>query len=262
MGTKILVVICLALLASFGLSLAEEPKPASDASGVGASGAAGSTAGASGARAHVSAGSGSGGYTLNRPAGSSDVIAVELQRHPLSCPQTFDKDGVYIWCDPDGVWTIFWCGRRPFELVAHIASQAPISIKSSGGPDTEIIQPADELLEISGRCGPQPGIVQFSCASPEMEFKVLVDQKPAVDLVYLGAQGNSPLASSFTLQTRREVVAEPLRGRNRPTAPTASDAGVKPQAEISGKAPSLSSGQHGGGERNGSPRGKNNQGGE
>jgi len=259
------VIITSLLLFTFFAFAGEKPdssiKQSADG-GVGASGAVGSTAGASGSGARISGGFAKRGDQLGMSANSPVTEAKALQRHPLSCPQAFDKDGVYIWCDPDGVWTIFWCGKKSFELVTRISSQSPISVKSSGGRDTEIIPLSDGHLEINGRCGPQPGIVQFSSASPEMEFEVLVDQEPVADRVYLGAQANSTFASSFVLQTRRDAVAVLPRGRNRPTAPTASETGVNLQAEITGKAPSLSSGQHGGGERNSSPRGKDNQGGE
>jgi hypothetical protein len=177
-----------------------------------------------------------GAHGIDRQVAGLEASVTELPtqladsgRSNLSCPSRFDEDGIYIWCDPDGVWTIFWFGRSPYELVARCSSNTPIIVKESAGSDTQVLQAAAEVIEIRGESRPQSGVARFSCQSGEMAFDILINGTPSTSNVHIGSQMYSPVSSTFSLRTQCDIIPELSRGANQitpiasPTLPSGTD---------------------------------------
>ena len=139
------------------------------------------------------------GLAVSRPvSGPRNTVS-----HPLGCPATFPrKDGVYIWCDPDGVWSISWWAREYFALNALLTAKKPITVKRSVKAKINFLKTGAEQLEILSTPKARGGIVQFTSADDSVQFEILVDGVADPNRVYVGSRLDNPKQFPLELKTR------------------------------------------------------------
>lgn len=197
--TTIAVVICWMMVFFVSTAGSDSNKPASQESKrVWSGGAEGAARHASGPPNTVP---GSEGATVFRAVSCSQNVI----RHPLDCPSTFLKDGVYIWCDPNGVWTISWWAREYFTLNAILTANKPITVKRSEKAETAYPRTVADRLEISSIPKARGGIVQFVSADDSVEFEILIDGVADPNRVYVGSRLHNPKQFPLELRTRRTL---------------------------------------------------------
>lgn len=197
--TTIAVVICWVMVFSVSAADSDGNKPASQESKRGWGGGAGASA------RHVSGPP----NTVPGPEGSTVSRAVSRSRnvirHPLACPSTFLKDGVYIWCDPNGVWTISWWAREYFTLKAILTTNKPITVKRSAKAETAYPRTVADRLKISSIPKARGGVVQFVSADDSVKFEILIDGVADPSRVYVGSRLHNPKQFPLELRTRRTL---------------------------------------------------------
>ena len=126
-----------------------------------------------------------------------------VNRHPMAVPEKFPKDGVYIWCDPDGVWTMFWKSRRQLDVKATITAAKPVIVQNAVRAKTKSIENQPNNLEISSNTNSRIGIAQFASVDDSVQFDILVNGKADPNSVYIGSLLNNPTQFPLKLNTRR-----------------------------------------------------------
>lgn len=115
-----------------------------------------------------------------------------INRNILSAPERFTKDGVYIWCDPDGLWTLLWRGRERYEVLAYVTGQTDLIFKSALDPEIIVTRLDQSQLEIRGSVKCHCGIVQLVSSDDSLIFDVYINGKYVPDNVYIGSRLNNP----------------------------------------------------------------------
>lgn len=128
---------------------------------------------------------------------------VGANRHPMAAPRKFPKDGIYIWCDPDGLWTMFWKSRRQLDVKATITAAKPVMVKIAVRAKTKSIENQPNNLEISSNTNSRIGIAQFASVDDSVQFDILVNGKADPNSVYIGSLLNNPTQFPLKLNTRR-----------------------------------------------------------
>jgi len=128
-----------------------------------------------------------------------------MNRHPLACPTNFLKDGVYLWCDPDGIWTMFWRGKERFAFTATVTAKKVITVMRTVRAKTTASKTGTTQVKISGNSKPNGGVVQFTSTDDSIEFEVLIDGKKRPKRVYVGSQLKTPEQFPLRLITRQLV---------------------------------------------------------
>lgn len=126
-----------------------------------------------------------------------------VRKHSLACPTTFLKDGVYIWCDPDSLWTIFWKGREKFTVSATITAAKPVLLKSAVKVKTRSPKTQPNKLELTNVPNSRIGILQFTSTEDYVEFDILLDGKSDPNRIYVGSYLDNPKQFPLKLVTRR-----------------------------------------------------------
>ena len=142
---------------------------------------------------------------------------VKRNRHIMAAPKRFPKDGVYIWCDPDGVWTMFWRGEKIFAVKAIVSAEEPITIRTAVKAKTSVLKTGTNQLEISSLSKTPMGVVRFDSAAESVQFTVLVNGKPTPDRVYIGSRFSNPEQFPMELKTRRRLPTKAMLGLEPPT---------------------------------------------
>lgn len=127
--------------------------------------------------------------------------ALGVNRHVMAVPERFTKDGVYLWCDPDGLWTMFWRGREKFTVNATVTIGKPITVKASVKATT--LQEAGNKLKITSTSKSRAGIVQFASAGDSIQLNMLINGRVDPNHVYVGSRLSNPKQFPLMLNTRR-----------------------------------------------------------
>ena len=129
----------------------------------------------------------------------------DITRRPLACPPRFLRDGVYLWRDTDGLWTMYWRGKTRFELRATLKGNNDITIVKAIRARTSISETEKVQVEISGESRPLGGVVQFTATDESIECEMSFNGKPCTNRVFIGSQMINPDRSSITLENRSVV---------------------------------------------------------
>ena len=124
-------------------------------------------------------------------------------RHIMAVPEKFPKDGVYIWCDPDGLWTIFWKTRQKQTVKATVTTGKPVGIKSAVKSKTKKLGTQSNSLEIYSDPNSGIGIVQFSSTDDSIQCDILFNGKADPNHVYIGSRLDKPKQCPLKLYARR-----------------------------------------------------------
>ncbi|MCK4795614.1 MAG: hypothetical protein KAV87_68430, partial [Desulfobacteraceae bacterium] len=124
-------------------------------------------------------------------------------RHVLAAPVKFPKDGVYIWCDPDGLWTIFWKGRQKLAIETIITTVKPVIVKNTVKSNTKMLETPPDSLEISSDPNSRIGIAQFTSVDDSVQFNILINDRSDPNSIFVGSLLNNPTQFPLKLNTRR-----------------------------------------------------------
>ena len=127
-------------------------------------------------------------------------------RHVMAAPEKFPKDGVYIWCDPDGLWTMFWKGKQSFTVNAIVSAGKPITVTAAVKATASTV--GVNQLKIASTSKARVGIVQFTSASDSVQFNILINGQYNPNRVYIGSRLSCPTQFPLKLSTRRTFTQE------------------------------------------------------
>jgi hypothetical protein len=130
----------------------------------------------------------------------------------MAAPERFPKDGVYIWCDPDGLWTMFWKGREKFTVHASVTAAKPVIAKIAVKAQIKSLEVQSNSLEISSAPNSRVGITQFASVDDSVQFNILVNGKADPNRVYIGSRLNSPKQFPLELAVRRTLSRKRIPG--------------------------------------------------
>lgn len=133
-------------------------------------------------------------------------------RHRMAVPEKFPKDGVYIWCDPDGLWTIFWKTRQKQTVKATVTTGKPVRIKSAVKSKIKKLGTQSNSLEIYSDPNSGIGIVQFSSTDDSIQCDILFNGSADPNHVYIGSRLDKPKQFPLKLDTRRTYSNKEIRG--------------------------------------------------
>lgn len=138
--------------------------------------------------------------------------SVGANRHVMAAPEKFPKGGVYIWCDPDGLWTMFWRGRGKLTVTVSLTAEKPITVKSAVKAEVTGSRAGSKQVVISSDANSRVGVVQFNSADDSVQFDILVNGKADPNRVYIGSRINNPKQFPMKLNTRRTRSNKEIRG--------------------------------------------------
>ncbi len=196
-----LAISSLMVFATIASELADGKKPFSQEVKIGQAGGGAASSSRPQVSESVNTLPGPKGLTVSKPISRPR----NAKRHPLGCPSTFLKDGVYIWCDPNGVWTISWWAREYFTLNAILTANKPITVKRSEKAERAYPRTVADRVEISSIPKARGGIVQFVSADDSVEFEILIDGVADPNRVYVGSRLHNPKQFPLELRTRRTL---------------------------------------------------------
>ncbi|MCK5615152.1 hypothetical protein KAR91_75510 [Candidatus Pacearchaeota archaeon] len=124
-------------------------------------------------------------------------------RHILAVPEKFPKDGVYIWCDPDGLWTMFWKAKQNLAIEVTITTIKPVIIKNTVRSKTKKLETQPNSLEISSDPNSHIGIAQFASVDDSIQFNILINGKSEPNSIFVGSLLNNPTQFPLKLNTRQ-----------------------------------------------------------
>lgn len=133
-------------------------------------------------------------------------------RHRMAVPEKFPKDGVYIWCDPDGLWTIFWKTRQQQTVKATVTTGNPVRIKSAVKSKIKKLGTQSNSLEICSDPNSGIGIVQFNSTDDSVQCSILFNGNADPNHVYIGSRLDKPKQFPLKLDTRRTHSNKEIRG--------------------------------------------------
>lgn len=130
-------------------------------------------------------------------------VTRNVRKHPLAAPTKFIKDGVYVWCDPDGLWTIFWKTRQKQTVKTTVTTGKLVRIKSAVKSKIKKLGTQSNSLEIFSDPNSGIGIVQFTSTDDSIQYDILFNGKADPNSVYIGSLLNNPTQFPLKLDTRR-----------------------------------------------------------
>lgn len=129
-----------------------------------------------------------------------------IRKYPLASPTNFLKDGVYIWCDPDGLWTIFLKENKDVIFSAKLQSNSPLEIKKKSNNLSWSTTPDDpNIIVINSKIDLKKAVVQFSSTSPDISFDILINNQNDPNCIYIGHLIDVPSKNKFSLPNRRNL---------------------------------------------------------
>ena len=132
--------------------------------------------------------------------------AMGVNRHVMAAPERLPKNGMYLWCDPDGLWTLFWKGRQGLTVNATVTVGKPITVKAAVKATTSKVR--GNQLKITNTSKARAGIVQFASDSDSVQLNILINGKVDPSRVYVGSQLSNPKQFPLKLATRRTFAQE------------------------------------------------------
>ena len=127
------------------------------------------------------------------------------RRHPLASPTKLIKDGAYIWCDPDGLWTVYWSGKSKAVVNSTVLAADKIVVESAIKATTKIFENRPNELQIEIDPNSQIGIIQFTSNSNSIDIDIIVNGNNDPNIVFIGSQLTHPDRFPLKLPVRRAL---------------------------------------------------------
>lgn len=170
--------------------------------------------------------SGSGGFSQSKKAmdwksknknTNLEKSIGSARKHPLDHPTSFLKNGVYIWCDQDDVWTIYKKNRGENNFSVALKAKREIEILSSSG-SVNISNSKDSnesILNFIDKT--KNGVVQFKSNAESIQFTISSNRDMNMKLVYIGSLLDNPLQNPFELSKRTAPRSNDYQNKNNPS---------------------------------------------
>ena len=189
-------------------------------------------------------------------AGGVDNKSTETLRSRnvlLIQPRRFDREGVYIWRDAEGVWQIRTVSDQKLTVTGRLETEKSIAPQANGAPATAEItvdssKPHAATLAVADAPTTKAATVQFKAEGAYMDFSLQIDGKADPSRIYLGSRGINPQAIPFRLENRPIEVPKPSgKVGAAPPQPAAQAPNTAVEASPDGKPQASSPGGSGGG---------------
>lgn len=146
------------------------------------------------------------------------------RKHPLARPSSFLKDGVYIWCDPDDIWTVFWRSKENKKIFATLTAEHPIEIIAASGSLKVFDKSDTNQIILNTNIGAQQGVIQFKSAN-STEFNVLIDNKVDTQNIFIGSLIENPKGLPFSLTSHTQTTKNSANSMLQFSSPKGSQGG-------------------------------------
>jgi len=165
--------------------------------------------------------------------------AMGVNRHVMAAPVKFPKDGVYLWCDPDGLWTMFWKGIQSLTVNAIVSGGKPITVKVAA--KASVSKTESNQLNITSTPKSHAGIIQFDSSGGPVEFSILLNNNADPNRVYVGSRLDNPKHLPLKLSTRRRLILGMDKDQEYVGSKDSDKLSINPQSRDSITVPSLRS---------------------
>jgi len=127
-----------------------------------------------------------------------------LRSHSLLLirPRRFDREGVYIWRDAEGIWTIQYVFDKPLLLTGEVSAEVAIEIHGNEAEGMSLLGKTKAVIDGSRPFEAATASFRFAIVGDYVDFDLLVDGKKDPGLVHLGTRGANPQTIPFRLENR------------------------------------------------------------
>lgn len=132
----------------------------------------------------------------------------------LTRPSRFDREGVYIWRDAEGIWQIQAVSNAELAVTGRlIAEKAIVPEPNNGAAAPGIViegsNPSIAVVAVTGVFTDKATPVQFKAEGAYVNFDLQTDGKSDLSRIFLGSRGLNPAAIPFRLENRPVEIPEP-----------------------------------------------------
>lgn len=131
-----------------------------------------------------------------------DISTYYLKNILLTRPKKIDRDGIYIWRDPVGIWNIRAFGDVSLNITGTISGVGSFEQKCNIGNGMHFDSEEKNTAKILGSSVSQTSGVQFKANGVHVIFDFLIDGQHNPAQIYLGANGKNPESIPFILENR------------------------------------------------------------
>lgn len=129
-------------------------------------------------------------------------------------PRRFDREGVYIWRDAEGVWQIQAVSDQKLTLTGRLETEQSIAPQAGGvhaaaGISVDSSKPNAATLAVADAQTSKAATVQFKAEGAYIDLSLQIDGKADPSRIYLGSRGINPQAIPFRLENRPIEVPKP-----------------------------------------------------
>lgn len=137
------------------------------------------------------------------------------RKHAMGSPNSFLKEGAYVWCDPDGVWTIFWKNDNDEKISITIKPESKIKFYDSKYIDSSVDFDEDKVI-INNISHNKKGSIQFETESDITEVNISLDNAVELKKVFIGHLMRNPKTMPLKLSYRniQDIADEVLNVSN------------------------------------------------
>ncbi len=137
------------------------------------------------------------GITKKKTKGSP-----RLKRILLVEPLRFDREGVYVWRNVEGIWNIRLVSDDEFLLSGNISTSGNLEFITENNEFFLLESSSEALIKQKSIPGKDMNPAQFKVTGPNVDFDISIDGKQDSSLIYLGIKGRNPKHIPFRLENR------------------------------------------------------------
>jgi hypothetical protein len=175
---------------------------------------------------------------ITYPGMSSEKGEDELRSKTILLvkPKRFDREGVYVWRDAEGVWNIQLISKGELTLNGNISTSGRIETVPQDDGRLIVEDFSKALINQESLSNENWPPIQFRVYGSYIDFTLFINGKQDPTQIYLGAEGRKPGYIPFRLEIDSEVPATRPAGYplDRPRISSeASEGSSKPDLEPS-----------------------------
>jgi hypothetical protein len=137
-------------------------------------------------------------------------------------PRLFEKEGLYLWRDVEGIWQLRVVSERPLSVLGIVKSVGRLEMVDKSMQLARFEVQEANVLRFEGLViGPRKEndhLLQFKVIGDFVEFDFLIDGQQNPENIYLGAGSVPPAHIPFRLENR--PVVPPSQGSGRVRQPS------------------------------------------
>jgi hypothetical protein len=147
-------------------------------------------------------------YAADAAAGPPNVVLPT--RPALGPPANTRTPGVYVWQDPDGLWTVFWRRTPDFATPIVIDSSSEIVVETAAPEGAGFWDSDATQLTLHFEPALPRGILQFRAEEISITCNPRTDREGDVNRVYVGSRATAITSRSLTLDVAIQRRFEPI----------------------------------------------------